>query len=265
MRLLGSGLKSHFRPLPFATIVVVLLIGAVGVLSVGGVALRGTLDAFALFVTTPLVLILPIATTLIGNLPLAGELSHRFSTQLSFRASRRAYVATRIALAAGASFLALFGSVLVSAWFGFVWTPSETGAIMPEVYYLTPEEAAAQAVESSTFTQLLSLGTAPFVVLYAAWVGLGSALLACLGQWALLRIEQRFVALALPFVVYTVMTIAATVAGSPRFALAYALFPFGLTQAPIWTAAVPVAVLGTFVVVGWLDLALRVDRLPTLQ
>ena len=201
--------------------------------------MRDELDAFAYLLASPLLLVMPILVTLCAALPLSEELSHRFASQCALRSGRGIYLTSRVLIGSLMATVPFVVSTLFAAWLAFGWVPSATSAIAPELYDLTDREARASWTERATGTQLIGDDPTMFLVAYALWVGLAAFCIASIGQWALLRIEQRFLALATPFVVYIAATLGAALVGRPQLGIAYAIFPFGLAQSPPSHAAAP--------------------------
>jgi hypothetical protein len=266
MRTLTTLSRGHLHWVPLAAVAVIVLVLPVrGMLSMSNVALRDELDAFSRVMTSPLMLVLPVATALLCCTPVLAEVSHRFAHQIALRSGRHRYIGIRMLLGGAIGFATMFCVTAVCGVVAFAWVPDATDAIMPEMYHMTPAEAARDAPNRVTFSQLLVHGTVSYVLAYAAWLGFGSGLLGMLGIWALLRIEHRFAALALPFALYAGQTVVAALLGQPLLGLTHALFPFGIEQASLSVVAVPVGGLALAVALCLLDLSVNARRLATLQ
>ncbi|OWA36923.1 hypothetical protein B9G55_02265 [Saccharibacillus sp. O16] len=118
------------------------------------------------------------------------------------------------------------------------------GMVLPQGMTLEQEQ-----MERYTMTQLLEYGPWVYGIAYACWVSLNAAVYSALAFVLLLILNRSFIALALPFLLYTVGSF---LVPDRRFYFFYSVFPFGSVQQPIWVLMVPFAFLLLLCTVGLL-------------
>ncbi|MFP3894886.1 ABC transporter permease [Exiguobacterium sp. A1_3_1] len=96
---------------------------------------------------------------------------------------------------------------------------------------------------SNAFSFLADIHPLLYAVLYAAWIGLNGAAYATLAYLLILVLEQVYLAISLPFVAYHIFNFVAGIMQAPQFSPISTVFPFNITEQPLWTVFVPFAIL----------------------
>ncbi len=96
---------------------------------------------------------------------------------------------------------------------------------------------------SNAFSFLADIHPLLYAVLYAAWIGLNGAAYATLAYLLILALEQVYLAISLPFVAYHIFNFVAGIMQAPQFSPISTVFPFNITEQPLWTVFVPFAIL----------------------
>ncbi|MCP3033130.1 hypothetical protein LF817_17535 [Halobacillus sp. A1] len=92
--------------------------------------------------------------------------------------------------------------------------------------------------DSHTFSQLMDYGAITYGVVYSSWVAINTVVYASLSLLLLMKINKAL-AFSLPFLIYWGAHIITANLSLAVFSPAYSIFPFGITQQPIWTAFIP--------------------------
>lgn len=98
---------------------------------------------------------------------------------------------------------------------------------------MTPEQ---EQIGRYGMTQLLEYGPWVYGIAYSCWVGINAAVYAALAFGLLILLNRSFIALALPFLLYTVGSF---LMPDRRLYFFYSVFPFGSIQQPIWVMTIP--------------------------
>lgn len=96
---------------------------------------------------------------------------------------------------------------------------------------------------TNAFSFLVDIHPLLYAVLYAAWIGLNGAVYATLAYLLILSLEQVYLAISLPFVAYHIFNFVAGIMQAPQFSPISTVFPFNITEQPLWTVFVPFTVL----------------------
>ncbi len=231
--------------------------------TIGSFLVRGSLDVYAVAMTSPALLVFPLLCVLITALPTYEEVGNRYLSMLQTRTQLRAYFASRLlvtaSLAAVVFFLFAFLPFVAAFW---VWPAIGNPSVDLAAYNMTPDQLAVETYTDTTFTQLFRLGPAAFGVGYSFWVALNGALFSSAGVLCLLLLRNRVLALAVPFLCYFTQTLFAALFGMEHSALMYAVFPFGLTQASVWLAVTPTLVLTVIIAGCWWRVLRKAQYVP---
>lgn len=262
-----NGFREAFTIRFFATIAIVGLAGGVsGQLRVQNSAFRSNFDVFSTMMSSPLVIVFPLAVVLVSCIPTYHEVGHRFIANVRARVDVQRYVrsklATAVILAVCSSFVFILFSFALAYW---VWPMLGNPGVLPAVYGMTSSQASADALTSTSYSSLLAWGPFVYAIAYSAWVGLGGAVFAGLGVAALLLMENRVLAISLPFLAYLVQTIAMSLMGSPQLGVMYSLFPFGLTQQPLFVSAAPLIIFAVATLAIWVWVMPRLHEAEKLS
>ncbi|MFD1716056.1 hypothetical protein ACFSBZ_16395 [Amnibacterium flavum] len=245
----GSAFSQAFRaqltPVFFLT-ALVLILGplAIGIVGVQGGALRNNVDLYGEVMGSAVVLVAPLLAVLIGCLPLFSATRRRVVGHTRTDLDPEVYLGTKAVAAVTCTFVVFFLSAFLPyLLLVLVWPSLGNPGIDPSLYGLTAEEGRAAAQSAASYTQLLSIGEVAYGVIYGAWVGLGGATYCLLGLLALIVVPNRYLALTLPFVIYVLQSLVWGLIGFPTGALLFSLYPFGLEQQSIASAAAPTLLL----------------------
>lgn len=96
---------------------------------------------------------------------------------------------------------------------------------------------------TNAFSFLVDIHPLLYAVLYAAWIGLNGAVYATLAYLLILSLEQVYLAISLPFFAYHIFNFVAGMMQAPQFSPISTVFPFNITEQPLWTVFVPFTVL----------------------
>jgi hypothetical protein len=221
----------------------------------GGYALTGPADFFTLILGGVLPLIFPLLAVAVYAVPFSHQLSNRYlvytRTRIDIRRNLAAKAMTNLILAFVVFFLVAFVPFL----WAFVLEPSLGVVDEYRQSLFGPDGLPASPSANSTFSQLLTIGPWAYGIGYSLVLGLNGAIYASLGFLLLFLIPNRFVAIALPFVGYNIVTFVLAVLGIPQFSPAM-VFPFNLIQFPMWAPFVPFTVLAVLA----LALAVYIQR-----
>ena len=219
----------------------------------GGIALAGSFGVFSEFMDGgPVIyLLFPVYVVLLSCLRLFKEVPR--SQRITVR--KESYLFARLVTAGGISF-AVFGlsAFLLFVLAYYIWPVLGNPSVDLSVYFLTPESAVTSSYTASTYSQLLSSGSLTFGILYSLWVGFCAAVWTSLAMAALLTVRNRPLALSLPFLLYIVQWIAASLLGDVRASFVASVFPFGYQQTSILTGATPMLVLALIATLIWATL-----------
>lgn len=238
-----------------------------GTVQVQQYAVASRVNIFAIYVNSPLVLVVPFLATWAGNARLHAELGNRHVVNLRTRISTRSFLRARLlrsVLVPGIIFAASVVSVYLIAF--VLWPRLGDPFIDPSVNFLTTAAAVAAYEQSfAGFTQLMAIGSPAFGLTYALWFGFGAGVYGALAAAALILIPNRSVAILLPMGIYIAETIAAAILISPFAGLLYSLSPVGLQQKSILLTVAPTLVLAIIVTLIWVWIFGRSNDLPSLR
>ena len=96
---------------------------------------------------------------------------------------------------------------------------------------------------SNAFSFLADIHPLLYAVIYSAWIALNGALYATLAYLLILALEQVYLAMSLPFVAYHIFNFVAGILQAPQFSPISTVFPFNITEQPLWTVFVPFTIL----------------------
>ncbi|TFC48907.1 hypothetical protein [Cryobacterium shii] len=265
-RLVWLGLMQWSRWYVILFVVIVLSVPIVNFLDgFSTTAYRDNLDVYADMLNSPLTLVFPLAAVFVGCTRFYQEVGNRYISNVRMRVNIRSYISAKHFGSVAATFAVFFLFAFIPFVFSFyLWPALGNPSVDPSVYGMTVGEAQLDSLQRLTFSALLGSGTVVYGVVYAAWVGAVAAIYVSLGFAALILMRNRVLAMAVPFLVYFVQTIAAALLGFPQVALMYAVFPFGLQQfSAVWAIA-PTAAILLVCVVGWIGIHRRMLDLETL-
>lgn len=120
--------------------------------------------------------------------------------------------------------------------------------IDPLFHFVIYIEGFYQPVSVGTFEFLTEHSYLTYGIVYSLWVGLNGALYASIAFLASIIINNKFIALSIPFVWYFVMNFVTAILGIEMFSPVFTIFP-NISAQPIWTIFVPFSVL-VLIIIG---------------
>lgn len=220
--------------------------------SLRGSVVRDLADAFGEALGSPVSLVFPLLY-LVPAFPLiAGPLSNRFVSQLWTRVSMRRALLAWASRVAGVVALAVAVSVGCVIVFVYTIIPSLLPDLFdPEGYGLTESSAGLDLLDRFNFGPFGVTGYVGFALLFGAFWVFQSVLYALLALGCALVWARPVFALFTPFAVYTLGTLAASLAGSPAFSPLFVVLPFGLVRTGEWQPLLTLCIIAAFVAVLW--------------
>ncbi|AMQ19829.1 ABC transporter permease [Geobacillus stearothermophilus] len=189
------------------------------------------LDLFLRLNSNFVPLLFPIIMVLVYSISFPSEQKNHFIPYVRIRIPLTTYFLSKLIVNAILSFLIAFLIVFVPFIFSMYIEPY-LGIVR---FYPTN----GNPIPYTTFEQLLVLGTLPYGVLYSLWVGLNGMMYATMGLLLVMILEKPFIALSIPFVYYLLGNFITQVLGYDQFSPTFTIFPFSISQQPLWTVFVP--------------------------
>jgi hypothetical protein len=212
--------------------------------------LEDKLDLFTLMFENYVPLLFPILIAALYLPRLADEFSNGFVTAVRTRVHVGRYLISRMGSAAIVAFLTFFTTILIGwivvayidplLWSSTAYHPSGPGE--------TPNPPESRF----TYSQIYELSPLLMVVTWASWVGINAALYSILGVLVLMLVQNRFLALAIPSVIFLIGNLATALLGLEEFGPLNMVFPFSISQQPIWHSFVPFGVTVLACIALWL-------------
>jgi len=100
-----------------------------------------------------------------------------------------------------------------------------------------------EPVSVGTFEFLAERSVLLYGVVYSLWVAINGVLYVTLAYLLSICVNNRFVALSVPFLWWFIMNFVTGVLGIERFSPIFSVFPFSITAQPIWTVFIPFVVI----------------------
>lgn len=101
----------------------------------------------------------------------------------------------------------------------------------------------------TTFEQFLTFGTFIYGLIYSSWVGINGVLYATFALLLLMITKKPLVSLATPFIYYIFGNFLTQLLNYDKFSPGSTVFPFSISQQPLWTVLVPFCILLTIVLI----------------
>lgn len=231
-----------------------------------GYVFRDPLDIFTFLLEGVLIVVFPLLATLIYLPSFSAELKNRFIVYTRLRIPVEKLLFIKFMANAVLTFSAFFIFVFSMFLLSFYVFPSQEWVLFePEVYGLTESTLIMDAYTRHTFTQLLAYGPFTYGLLYSFWVGVNAAIYTTIGFLLLLLIQNKFVAMSIPWLIYIVGSFILASSSLRPFKLSDTIFPFAYTQQPIWTAVVPFFALCCLCILFWIIIRKKFHTLDDLQ
>ncbi|GCD84380.1 ABC transporter permease [Parageobacillus thermoglucosidasius] len=199
------------------------------------------LDLFLRLNSNFVPLLFPIIMVLVYAIYFVGEQKNLFIPYVRIRIPLATYLFSKLIVNAILSFLIAFLMVFVPFIFSMYIEPGLG------IVHLYP--ADGNPIPYTTFEQLLFLGTLPYGIIYSLWVGLNGMMYATMGLLLVMILEKPFVALSIPFMYYLLGNFITQILGYEQFSPTYTIFPFSISQQPLWTVFVPFTILCIVIII----------------
>lgn len=215
------------QPLWWALVLAVVVAPAIVAARMGaGSILDSSMTLFSLGFEIQ-ALIGPLLAVALYVVPISEQFTHGWFLYARTRQSLRERL-LRLALSSAAIPAAVMtAATLLTALYAFAVGP--LGVAVP----------GPDSSDYATFTQITAVSGVLYVIVVALWQGLWAAIFSLVGLGLLLLTGRRAVAFAIPLVLYWVDNAVVSASDQAIFRTVSSLNPFTVTQAPIWTAAVP--------------------------
>ena len=227
-------------------------------------------DIFTFLLRGILELTFPILVALIYLGSFSLEIDDRFLFYTRSRISIKNYLTLKFSanlfLCFSIFFLFTFSMFLLSFYVLPHYQYIQAGFADAETSFFALNNLTAESytLSHSTFTQLFAYGPLAYGLFYSTWVGMNAALYASIGFLLLLVLNNRFLALALPYIFYLVGSFMLGAIGLRIFEFHYSIFPFGFVQQPFWVPFVPFAFLVFICLLLFLYIKKNAERLDNL-
>ena len=177
-------------------------------------------------------LLFPIFFIVLYSNSYANEIKDNFIIYMKSRTKLPDYLLAKGIVNGVLSFIVAFAMVFVSFVFILYIEPS-----LQIIHYGNGQETSV-----GTFEIFLSYGTLTYGLVYSFWVGINAALYSTVAYVLTLIIKNHFLAISLPFLWYFIMNFVTGVLAHPEISTVSTVFPFNITQQPIWTIFLPFGV-----------------------
>ncbi|MBS4189809.1 ABC transporter permease [Bacillus sp. FJAT-49705] len=199
------------------------------------------LDLFLRLNSNFIPLLFPIIMVLVNTIHFVGEQKNYFIQYTRIRIPLSTYLFSKLLTNAVLSFSIAFLITFIPFVFSMYIEP------YLGIVKLYPTEG--NPIPYTTFEQLLFLGTLPYGIIYSLWVGLNGMMYATIALLALMILEKSFIALSIPFMYYLLANFITQALGFDKFSPSNTIFPFSISQQPLWTVFVPFTILCIAVII----------------
>lgn len=182
-------------------------------------------------------LLFPLLMILVYAINFIGEQKNNYLTYVSPRIPLDKYFYSKLIVNGCLSFTVAFLMVFIP--FIFIMY------IEPLLNITQLENPNGNPVPVTTFEQLLVAGTLTYGVAYSLWVGINGMFYASFGLLLLMLTNKPLMSLSFPFIYYLVLDFITQMFGADRFSPSATLFPFTISQQPLWTVLIPFSLLLT--------------------
>lgn len=196
------------------------------------------LEYYTFIIGAFLPILFPLIIIMICNIQFSSEIKNRFIMYKRFRETNTNYLVSTLVSNLIIVFIVVFSFTFIPFIFAFYIEPFlQIIQYEPEnLYNMTLEE---RQQTSFTYSQLMQFHPLVFATTYAIWVGVNGGLYSMLGFLFLLVLENRFIALSIPFLLYHLGSFIIAILGIPAFLFDATIFPFNINQHEIWTTFIP--------------------------
>lgn len=227
---------------------------------------RDKLNIFTFLFEGVLIVIFPLLASLIYLPSFSGELRNRFIVYTRLRTPVGKLLSIKFIANGMLTFTVFFVFVLLMFIFAYYIFPSLGWAnLHPERYGLSGNALIEDTYTRHTFTQLLEYGLYTYILFYAFWVGINAAVYSSIGFLLLLLLQNKFIAMSIPWLIYIVGSFILISPELRPFRLADTIFPYMYMQQPIWTTFIPFICLCCICLLLYLVVRKKFTSLDDLQ
>ncbi|WP_148501116.1 hypothetical protein [Paenibacillus rubinfantis] len=221
-------------------------------------------DVFTFFLDSFVPIVFVIFAVFVYTGMFAQEVNNRFIVytrlRISLKKLLRIKIVTNFVLTFGVFFIFIF------AYFIFAYYVEPVIGLVrydPSFFALNGTTVQEYTLTQNTFSQLLAYGEVTYGFIYSLWVAINAALFATFALLLVLLLDNKFLALSIPFGFYLVESFFMGAFGMVKYQFFQAIFPFNYMQLPIWTSLVPTAalIIVCLFLLSYLILANRLDRM----
>lgn len=203
-------------------------------------------------------LLFPILILPFGLIQFTMSSKSGFHRPVQTRQTLKEYILSETLMTAFRTGLGFFIAVSILGLLSFAILPEYPGVIGSIKSPVPPEGL-------HRMSQLMKYGWPVYLISYAAWVGLQSALYGALSILMSVWISNRIVVLAAPFLVWTGLSLPLALLWLESFAADYSMFPFGLQQVPFWQSLPVVGIVAGAILLLWFMASCEEFQTPGLD
>lgn len=201
-------------------------------------ALRDNLDMFTFMLEDPFTLIFAFLAQLVYVLHFSNEVKDRFLVYTRSRISIKQLMLLKLKTNVVVTFSFFFLLIFSCFFFSFYLQP-----LLGFVEYFPQNNNVTIKIDDIysryTFSQLLQYGSLVYGLVYSFWIAFNAVLYASIGFFSVLCINNIFLGLSLPFLIYIIGTFLFSLLNLVPFSFAESIFPFSYMQQPMWESLIP--------------------------
>ncbi|MBC6308862.1 hypothetical protein HCJ66_04750 [Listeria sp. FSL L7-1582] len=224
------------------------------------------LSVYANTVGGILALLFPLIVSFLYLIYFHEKLSKRFivytRTRRDIKKTVKISIITNVCLVFSVVFLMMFIPFIF-----YVYIEPILGIIkyVPENSYLfTAADILKAQIDQYAFTQLIGVSPFFYGFVYSIWVAINGVLWSLVTFYLTLILNNVFLGISIPFVVYEVMNFVCAMLGFPQYSSMIAIFPFNIGQLSFWDPFVPFVILVAVVTGMVLYVHKNVSRMDSL-
>ncbi len=220
-------------------------------------------DVFTFFFDSFVPILFVVFSILVYTGAFAQEISHRFIVYTRLRISIKKILAIKFTTNFILTFSVFF--IFIFSYFAFAYYVEPSIGLVKfdqNFFSLNHTTVEEYTLTQNTFGQLFKYGTLVYGLTYSLWVAFNAALFASLAFLLVLLIDNKLLALSIPFGLYVIQSFFMGMLGMIQYQFYQTLFPFNYMQLPIWTSFIPSVFLIflCLILLVYLNISKRLDR-----
>ncbi|ASF38979.1 ABC transporter permease [Halobacillus halophilus] len=256
--LLSREIKGMLSPLYVFTYIAIILIPIlIAFYQANNYILFKPIDFFTLTLEGMIPMVFPLICVSIFLIQLAKEKTNNFLLYTRSRTDLGSYLRMKFFVNATLVFTVVFLMVFVPFFIAFYIDP-----LFGHINYYPVDNI--ENVDSPTFSQLLNYGSLVYGLGYAFWVAINGVVYASLSFALLFLLSNNFLAMSLPFVIYHAGNFVLAIMDLEVYSLISTIFPFNISQQPIWTALIPFLCLTALLFILLFIMSFKIKRLDVI-